>query len=176
MWPFDRREERERQWIRQGFSKYLSRELVEQLVANPRSLTMGEMTKAEVRFLLFQVRDSSLGDIRDLMNRAIAIAADTGGVIDCLMSSMMLVTFGIIAPPDGIPEDQQLRAVAALIEKLGTDIRVLYGRAQCLHGTVGTDARFFYSVLLPDFGASMKRLLDVDFGTSVETGEIGISS
>ena len=172
MWPFDRRKRSEREWIRQGFSKYLSKELVEQLVTNPQSLPVEEMKEARARFLLFQVRDGSLGNIRDLLDRATAVAMDSGGIIDCSMSSMALVTFGIIAPPEGNPEDQQSRAAAALIEKLGTDIRVLYGRAQCLHGLT----RLSYSVLLPEFSAYMKRLLEMDFGTSLDAGEIGPSS
>jgi hypothetical protein len=86
------------------------------------------------------------------------------------------VMSGLFDHEKGAPAELQSGLADALIEKLGPDIRIAYGCAQGLHGNVGADGRFSYTVLLPNFSACMTGLLATNFGTSGDVRETGSSS
>jgi len=103
------------------------------------------------------------------LEKAFDAALHTGGVVMSVMSSVVVVTFGIpIRSPDNESIDQRNQAVARLLRDLGPNVRVISGRADGLYGIVGSDRRFSFEALIPDFSGSLEHLLRLDFGSSAE--------
>ena len=166
MWPFKRRREREK--LRAVFKKYLADEVADELLNNPRPLRAA-LQAASICFILLQVRDDRVGQVQAHMARAIDIVIRRDGLIMDMMSSMMLVIFGL--PQGEEPEkssDQRAKSVARLMTELAAEIRLVYGTADGLVGSYGSWGRFTYGALLPGFARYMMALTALEFGQSAE--------
>ncbi|MBW1644193.1 MAG: adenylate/guanylate cyclase domain-containing protein [Deltaproteobacteria bacterium] len=115
-------EEKERNFIRVTFGRYLSNEVVEELLGSPEGLKMSGESR-EVTFLVSDLRgftslSSSLSpnDVIPILNRyferMVEIIARYRGTVDELQGDGILVFFG--APLAG--SDDQERAIACAIE------------------------------------------------------------
>jgi len=113
---------RQRDFIRATFGRYLSDEVVEELLDTPEGLKMSGETR-EVTFLVSDLRgftalSSTLSpqEVINILNRylerMVAIIARYGGTVDELQGDGILVFFGA---PLTAPDDQE-RAVACAIE------------------------------------------------------------
>jgi len=58
--------------------------------------------------------------------------------------------------------------VAALLDQLGPNVRVVYGHGERLRGAIGSQTRFAYGTVLKDFGKMLESLFQVEFGSSKE--------
>jgi hypothetical protein len=98
MWPFSIwRKAREKAFIREAFSKYLSPDLIEQLSERPE--TLGRLRKPRrVIFALLQGRDDDGADLPVRLQHAVEIAGTGSGIID-IMPPLVLVSYGY--PLDG---------------------------------------------------------------------------
>jgi hypothetical protein len=170
MWPFDWKSRKSAKRFRQAFGPYLSQEAITDIMAAPTK-PFPTMEKAEIHFVLFQVRDDEADAARNLMTAAMTIAADSGGVSMDIMSSIALVTFGVPIRGEGAAPESSLRLADELVEKLGPDIRVAHGGGEGPHGFFGARTRFTYGVLVPGFSGYLKTLLSANFGTIVKVGE-----
>jgi adenylate cyclase len=115
-------EEKERNFIRVAFGRYLSNEVVEELLGSPEGLKMsGE--KREVTFLVSDLRgftslssslspDNVIPILNRYFERMVKIIARYRGTVDELQGDGILVFFG--APLAG--SDDQERAIACAIE------------------------------------------------------------
>jgi hypothetical protein len=167
MWPFHNRKERARRKVLLPFARYLSPEVIEALVSTPDAL-LPELQQAAIPYIILQVRDDDLAQVPDYLDRASGAVLDAGGTILSVMSSVMAVAFGIpVRAPelDGVARRDQ--AVARLRSDLGSNVRAIFGRADGLYGTIGTQ-RMTYGALLPGFGGSLERLLRLEFGSLAE--------
>jgi hypothetical protein len=166
MWPFKRWREREK--LRAVFRKYLADEVADELLNNPPP-PHPHLQSESICFILLQVRDDPVTSVQEHMAKAMDIVMRRGGVIMHMMSSMMMVTFGL--PLHEEPDrssDQRAKSVARLMTELGSDIRVIYGTADGLVGTYGSQQRFNYGTLLPGFARYLNALLALEFGQSAE--------
>jgi hypothetical protein len=170
MWPFDWKERRERRWLLRAFSPYLSKDRFDGLMAEASSFPR-PMESKEIHFLLLQVRDDDADEARPLVVEAVATACDRGGVVECMMSSFVLVTFGLYAWEQRPPAELMAELAGALLERMGSNIRIAYGRARGLHGLLGSEKRFAHTALLPGFGRYTATLLSTDFGSRVVVGD-----
>jgi hypothetical protein len=168
MWPFDAlRELRERARTRRAFSLYLSPEMVERIANDP---TFGERMKPkrrDVSFILFQVRDDPPERAEEYLERARAIVWESKGMVDVTLSSVVVACFGAV-PEDDPPPDLRKDAAASLMTALGTDIRLIQGKRECLFGLNGTEHRSSYGALIPNLSHHLETLLRLEFGQSLE--------
>jgi len=115
-------EEKERNFIRVTFGRYLSNEVVEELLASPEGLKMSGESR-EVTFLVSDLRgftslsfslspDNVIPILNRYFERMVEIIARYRGTVDELQGDGILVFFG--APLAG--SDDQERAVACAIE------------------------------------------------------------
>ena len=167
MWPFSIwRNAREKAFIREAFSRYLSPELPEDILTNPRRFP--PLEKRTVFFALAQVRDEDLAAMAERLKRAADIAAKAQGMMD-FMPPFLMITFGF--PFDDEPENLRIerhRMIEDLLRDGGHDLRIVYGDADSLVGNVGCERRFSYGAAIPGLSAAMQHLLALEFGSAVE--------
>ena len=116
------REEKERNFVRTTFGRYLSNEVVEELLDSPKGLKMSGESR-EVTFLVSDLRgfssvsaslspDSVIPTLNRYFGRMVEIIARYRGTVDELQGDGILVFFG--APLSG--SDDPERAIACAIE------------------------------------------------------------
>ena len=185
-------EERERKQLRSAFRTYVSRQMLAQILENPKSLTLSGQRK-ELTIMFSDVRKfSTLSDkiepevIHHLLNmyfsRMTNIAFKYDGFVDKFIGDGLLCFFGdpIYRP------DHALRAVKAAIEmqkavreigpeiqeKLGLDpvvIRIGLNTGHVIVGNMGSAERMEYTVLGSDVNLAQR------LESSATPGQIMIS-
>jgi hypothetical protein len=166
MWPFTRR--RERAQIHALIRKYLSEEVADELLNNPSRVRL-ETQRADICFILMQVRDDPVDQVQAHLETAFDIILRRDGTICDQMASIVLSIFG--HPIEIDPErasDQRAKSVARLMTELGANIRLVHGTAAGMIGNIGSPQRFHYGVLLPDFARYLTALTALKFGQSAE--------
>jgi hypothetical protein len=167
MWPFYSRKERRRREMLSTFSAYLTPEMVEKLARTPEQI-LPHLQQAMIPYIILQVRDDDLGKVPGYLDQAFEAVLDAGGTIMSVMSSVIVVVFGIpVRIPDGESIAQRNRAVARLLSDLGPNVRAIFGGAECPYGNMGT-RRMNYGALIPDFSRNLATLLKLEFGGSAE--------
>jgi len=167
MWSLKRW--RMRRKIRSAFSEYLANEVIDEIVNNP-DRTGKPPQRAEICFILLQVRDDAVEQTPAYIAQAIDIILQRGGTVCDVMSSTILAVFGFPIGED--PEknrDQRSKSVARLVTGLGTNVRMVYGAADGLVGNIGHARRLHYGPLLPGFAHYLTALTALEFGRAVET-------
>jgi hypothetical protein len=114
-----------------------------------------------VDYLIFQVRDDRLEDIQVNLSPALDLIVDCDGLVEAIMSSVVCAVFKE-------ETKSRERPAKALLDRFGTNVRVVYGRGQFLRGNIGSAKRFTYGTTFPQFGKMLEALLRLEFGSSEE--------
>lgn len=117
-------------------------------------------------FALVQAKDSELVIAADSARLTIAEAFAHGGNVACVMSSLILVTFGIpLSSGNDWGKCQDF--VVELANEHSGSIRIVFGRVQGNYGSIGgQDTPFmFYTPCLPNFGDYLRELTTLQFGS-----------
>jgi hypothetical protein len=114
-----------------------------------------------VDYVLFQIRDDNLEDIQMNLPAALDFIVDCDGLVESIMSSVVCAVF-----KDG-PKSRE-RPVETLLNKLGTNVRAVYGRGEFLRGNIGSAKRFTYGTTFTQFDKMLEVLLRLEFGSSEE--------
>ncbi|HKP22489.1 MAG TPA: hypothetical protein VJV39_01385 [Dongiaceae bacterium] len=166
MWPFKRW--RERAEVRAAFMKYLAPDLVARLASSSGPLRP-QVERADLCFILLQVRDDPADQVPAHLARAFDIVLRQNGTICDIMCSMVTVVFGHPIPE--APErsnDHRAESVARLMSELGANIRLVHGTTEGLIGNVGSPHRFHWGPLLSGFARYITALTALEFGQSAE--------
>jgi hypothetical protein len=157
----------QRAFIRHVFKWDVSRDVVEELVRVPRKEPSAPVPR-NVSFIVFQVRDDDIENVRGRLARALAIVEESGAMVEHIASSLVIATFG--AYPRGVVATEDNRGLFAsrLMSELGSDIRLVHGATAGLVGNFGSATRLSYGSALPNFGRILERLVQLDFGQSAE--------
>lgn len=168
MWGFWRRKSDDDR-IREALSEHLSKEIIDEIL---RSSTASDSALQDwtSHFILLQVREDNLRSMATHLNEALDIIVRREGVICGTLSSFILVTFGLPLVDDdtGKARDQQAKCVARLVTELGSNVRLVYGSATGLVGTVGGGGQTLRGLFLPRFAKQIERLLSLEFGKAAE--------
>ena len=171
MWSF--KQWRARKKVRSAFSEYLANEVIDEIVNNP-DRTRKPPKRAEICFILLQVRDDTIEQVPASMAEAMDIILQRNGTVCDVMSSTLLAIFGFPISDD--PEknrDQRSKSVVRLVTELGPNVRLVYGTVDGLVGNFGMARRFHYGPLLPGFARYLAALTALEFGQAVEVKPAG---
>ena len=167
MWPFISKK-RQRKELLRAFASHVSPEILKSLTADrPAGPTV--LTRGEIFYVVCQVRDDVLDDVAPLLSRAATIGREHGSTIDFMPSAVMIL-FGVprMIDPDTMTIEHCAAVAAALLQDLGSHARVAYGRAEGLHGAIGSPQRQHYGTVIPNFNRILERLCTLDYGQSVQ--------
>jgi hypothetical protein len=166
MWSFKRW--RERKKLHAAFSPYLPKDIIDDIVNNPRPFPAAPQP-ARLCFILLQVRDDPLERMPEHMATAFDILLRREGMVWDTMSSLTLATFGLpISDDPGRDRDQRTKSVAHLMTELGADVRLVYGTVDGFLGNCGSPERFHYGPMLPGFARYLQELTKLEFGQAAE--------
>lgn len=168
MWPFNRKKSEEER-VREAFSEYLSKDVIDALIAR-RKQTLAPPRPWTCAYVLLQVRDENLETASTHLSLATDILLRRDGVVSDWLASLLLATFGLPLVDDDLDKarSQQAKAVARLVTELGSNMRLIYGVADGLAGNIGGSQRLHYGLLLPDLGGKLAQLLALEFGKAAE--------
>ncbi len=161
MW-FSRRKRTSRA-IRRAFGKFLPDDAIKALDENPESLSP-PLSREAIGYILLQVRDDTDEDIRRSLPRALDVILDAGGMIESIMSSHVAASFDHRSPIS-------LHEMKDLSARLGPDVRSIYFFAERLRGSYGSKRRLTYGTIVPDIGALLEELHQLEFGASKESAQ-----
>jgi hypothetical protein len=147
--------------LRRAFGKFLSDDAIKALEENPESLSL-PLSREAIGYVLLQVRDDTDGDIRRNLPRVLDLIVDAGGMIESLLSSHVAASFDHRSPIS----PRQMKDLSA---KLGPDVRSIYFFAELLRGNYGSTMRSTYGTIVPDMGALLGELHQLEFGACKES-------
>jgi len=156
MWSFWRERKRKAQ-IRTAFADFVSEEGLKEI--ENASGELPRLRKESIRYVILQVRDDTPETVQHHLAQVLAKIND--GIIEDIMSSIVTVIFTPALSPDRLSMD-------ALLDKLGSDVRAVYGAGDYLRGTIGSNRSFRYGTIFPDISSKLEILFQLEFGTSRE--------
>lgn len=168
MWPFSKwRTARQRAGIRAAFEQYLTPDFMEALIKNPGDFQLSS-EKRRVMFTLLQFRDDDAAALAERLRRAVDVAVEAQGMVD-IMAPFVTVIFGIplTDEPDKL-RSLRRRMIETLLNDCGRDIRIIYGEADGLVGSLGSKRRFTYGAAIPGLSGAFQRLMTLEFGAASE--------
>lgn len=166
MWPFNRRRT-EAARLRQAFGGYLSEEAIRAL-GTPRGKL--EPRIGRHAYVLLQVRGDDPAQVARHFASAVDLLVRHDGIALGMLPPFVMAAFALPhAETDlGTAQARQAATVAALIEGLGPNVRLIHGTEDGLMGAVGSRQHLHYGLILPESSAKMAKLLSLDFGTAAE--------
>src|SRR4030095_9156220 len=117
------------------------------------------------QYILVHMRETAPGELQKLIARVIEAFFPRNGVLGSIQSSLVVGYLGIPWPQY---DSSEARAdlVAALLAANGKAIRIAHGECNGLVGLIGSNRRFTYGAIIPEFSSVLKKLLDAEFGTA----------
>jgi adenylate cyclase len=190
--------ERERIWIRETFSRYISPDYVTELVKNPESIKLGGQ-KALITVIFADLRDFTayceaespetiINKLNGFFTEMTAAVFNHGGTLDKYLGDGFMAFFG--APVSDA--EHALSAVSAAIE-MSSRMTVLNARwnekgektfkmgiginsGQAVIGNIGSESRMDYSAMGRDVNiASRLDALNKSYNTEIMIGESTVS-
>lgn len=144
-------------------SEYVLKNVIDDFIDGKKSET--NLKRGLTIFLLVQVRESDLEQVRNIVSKAISNIVDNNGVIQSIMSSIILATFGF--PFEGLNNAfaECEKTGHQLLEIYQNDIRVLYGNSEAIFYELTANQYFNYTTLIPKFNAILDTLFSLEYGT-----------
>jgi hypothetical protein len=158
---------RQRALIKGVFSRYVSPDVVDELIREPLKAPE-PAERRTISFVVFQVRDDDIENAQKQIERALPIVTEGDGLVEHVASSLVIAIFSGFQRNESVAEDNRARVAARLMSELGPEIRLVHGSAVGLIGLLSTGSNLRYGSLLPNFGRILDRLLKLEFGQSAE--------
>jgi hypothetical protein len=162
--------------IKRAFSGYIPEEALESITG--KNSLHCEFKDGEINYLIMQVRDDRTQEVPTLIAKASEIILSMNGVIVCILSSLLVATFGFPFEKneDGFAKCE--KTANYLLDRLRGDSRVIFGKSKGLYGNLGSSRCAHYGPLVPGMAGRLEALLQLEFGQSrhIESGSMHNSS
>jgi class 3 adenylate cyclase len=117
--------------------------------------------------MIVQVRDDNLNELAKYIEKALDIIQHHNGIVDGVMASVIMVTFG---SPEKLAENELNCAELAenLRRELSSNVRFLYGRKLCCSGSIISGRVITCGTYMPGFVEHLAELNKLNFGSDLE--------
>jgi hypothetical protein len=123
-----------------------------------------DVTEKEIEFVLVKFNEQEPAAIKTTVSDAIEIATQNGAIVEDLISSFVVLSFGLLEDEsNAIGKGQKLSEI--LLKNLGTKVSILCGISRCLVGNHGSPNRIKFGSFNPDFWEHVTRLSEVEPGS-----------
>jgi len=162
MWPFLTKAMEKRR-LRATFGQFLSEDMPRDIqeMLNGRSGQLPPPKKEDICYVALQVCGDTPEEIQRHLAQAIDIVINHGGMVEEIMSSIVMATFKP-TPDSSHPSTN------AVSDKLGPTVRAVHGRGEYLRGAIGSGSRFSYGTIFPHMQRMLETLFALEFGASKE--------
>src|SRR3954447_12382432 len=100
------------------------------------------LKRENITYIVFQVRDDTSEEVERHLTDALEVVRAHEGIIEKAISSIVLVVFS--SNSDMRSEDAQI-----VIQKMGPNVRAIYGHGNFLRGAIGIAGYFSYGTVFP---------------------------
>lgn len=126
-----------------------------------------DLRRAHFQFVVAQINEVDLSEIQSLISDVTRVVSEHDATLIEIISSLVICGFGLPNPAGDSPQ-KRLQLVAALISKVGTNIRIIHGQCDGAYGLLGDRNCLRYTIIVPRLSGILKQLLETPFGLSVE--------
>ncbi len=117
-----------------------------------------------VTFVITQVNDVSLNKLQSLQRDVVATIMASGGIVDCIISSIVIGTFGFPFEDQNDPRELCENTVKNLLELCKHDIKVIHGQEKGFFGNLGGPHRFSYGPIISNLSGKFSLLNKLEYG------------
>lgn len=119
------------------------------------------------QFILTNVDDADPAQLPESIAKVATTILEQGVPLGSIECSLMVTILGVpFAEMDS--EELRMKIVTTLLRQHGNLIRIAHGQCNAMAGLYGAEKRLTYGGIIPQFSATLKRLLDTEFGTAIE--------
>jgi hypothetical protein len=166
----------QRRQIRKYFSPFLPKEKIDKIVSGKLDQRqLHKLKQSPLEIVLVAVRGKDAQHVSDLMGVVADLAIQYNGVVQSLVSSLVIIVFGTIDFPK-TSTGNRVALVKALQEQLGSDIKIVHGVESGYFGNIGSTNRLSYSFIIPNFLEALGQLSSASFGEVIEISSSGLTS
>jgi hypothetical protein len=156
--------------LRRSLSKHVSKEVVDDILSGDiTDEELGKLKPAEIEYVLVSVRGETPEIISERMGAVADIASQHNGVVDSLVSSLVIITYGMFhfeTRTDG----NRVTLVEELKQTFQGNIKIVHGVEMGCFGNLGSDTRMSLSFIIPSFMDVLVTLAGLSFGETLEIG------
>jgi len=146
---------------RRRLRRYISKELVDRIMSLP-SDALPHATQQEMEFVLVSISGKTNAEVAERMGQVADLAHEHKGTVDCLVSSLVVVVFGMFVEPDAV--HNRLTLVQALKDQFDCAVRIVHGAGVGYCGDIGSETRPSFSFVVPGFIEALGTLSGLAFG------------
>ena len=159
MWPFLTKAIAKMR-LRAAFGQFLSEETLRDIqeTLNGRSGQLPPPEHEDVCYMALQVRGITPEEIQHHLAQAIEVVIDRGGMVEVIMSGIVMATF----------KPMSISSTSAVSEKLGPNVKAVHGRGEYLRGAIGSNKHLTYGTIFPHMQQMLETLFALEFGASKE--------
>jgi ABC-type sulfate transport system substrate-binding protein len=158
---------KEREYIKKVFSDLVDENTVN-LLQKENKVTLNHFKEGYISFIFFQVNEKKIEKVPTLIKQSIEIVIKNDGIVGDILSSFVAVFFRI---EDDYKNEKSKQLIQDLIEQLGENIRIVYGKSIGFVGNLGSKECLKYGPVIPNISLLFQKLIELDYGTSVEVKE-----
>jgi hypothetical protein len=156
--------------LRRSLSKHVSKEvLIDVLSDNVTDDDLRKLQEGKIEYVLIVVRGETPEIISELMGAVADIASQHNGTIDSLVSSLVIVTYGMFDCETRTRNDR-VTLVEMLKQTFQGNIKIVHGVETGCFGNLGSDTQMSFSFIIPSFMDGLRTLAGLRFGETLEVG------
>jgi hypothetical protein len=140
-----------------AFADFISKEDLRSIQENITKIPV--LQQEQIYYVIFQVRDETPESVQSCLSTALDLALRHRGVVESVLSSVVSVVFKL-------SEHQEEPLAVALLNELGSNVRVVCGHGEYLRGILGSPNRSHYGTIFPNIHGILQILFQLDFGSS----------
>ena len=146
------------------FLRPLQRSALERILANK---DFNELKRGTLEVDVAVVRGDTPEVVSERMGLVAEIAMKHGAVVDTLVSSMVIVTFGMFGQQPTTANRDAL--IQELRQRLQSDIKIIHCAHHAVYGVLGS-SHFAYTFVVDGFIEMLGQLNSMQFGEAAEFG------
>lgn len=158
-------ERAERRRMREVFGRYVDPATVDLLLDSDSKPLPPLDTPRRIAFVIVEVRPAPIGEHAPAISAVIELAMERLGIIDAIVSHLVIVTFGSFPTS---PVGMHRTFVEAALAKFGTGVRIAHSEGDGYLGDLGSAKRKAFTFMHPAFPKALAALPGLAFGESLE--------
>ena len=164
------REYFERRRVRKTFEKYVSPGVLKLLEKDPGPYFSPTRARKRFQFVVILIDESKPEEVSALLEKLVDTCFRHGMILNQNFYSMLTAYLGHPFEQHNKPENR-LAVVNEIVRENSGRVRIAHGECTGLIGNFGTEKRFAWGALIPNFLEILRKLLDAPAGAVIEIPE-----
>ena len=154
-----------RRRLNKAMSRYISEDVMEDILKTKDADSLRALSNRQICFVLIELNTTDLPALESMLSTVTEIASAHDGVIDTLVSHLVVVCFGVL---DWSPINRHKTFIESILSKFGGQIKIAYASGVGQVGNIGGPKRMSYSFIHPMFPRALAELSAMPYGEAHE--------